>query len=307
MRKILIFPHTTDTLNCYKDNEHYSNGRTISEDSGYEEKKSLMHLTLGLDTHVWDMNYMSMRTLALRRFGMHDVLVEINSSIDDNLDRCEGKVNQLSYDLREGLFSSIDTTLDASEMAENLLAYHDQVNLECGADTSIHLTFNQCLETVIHFQSIWQKIESTHKGMYTAALKEERTREVENGGWSMNVGDSMTKKRSDRLSIFRVPFFFEQLDILRQEHRVWGSLERSKVEEALPNLLSGDQVEANLLDANACDSVGVDIKEKISWSSAKVIKVRPDGLYNLQLFDGTVENGIDRIDIKGPHGLGIFI
>lgn len=296
------FPHTTDTLNCYNDDEHHSNGRNN------EERKSSIHLTLGLDTHVWDMNYMSMRSLALRRFGIHDVLLESNNHINDIMDSCVGKVNQLSYELREGLFSSLDTTLDGPKTAENLLAYHDRVNFECGADTYTHLTYSQCLETVIHFETIWQKIESTHNDMYTAALNEERTREVENGGWTMNVGETMAKKRAERLSIFRVPMFFEQLDKLRQDHRIWGSLhKRSTIEKTLPNLFNGDQVEAYLLDANACNLVGIRAEEKISWVSAKVIKVRPDGLFNLQLFDGKVENGVGRLHIKGPHGLGIFI
>ena len=42
-------------------------------------------------------------------------------------------------------------------------------------------------------------------------------------------------------------------------------------------------------------------------SNSKVVKLRADRMFNLQLFDGMIENGICRVDIKGPHGIGIFI
>ena len=41
--------------------------------------------------------------------------------------------------------------------------------------------------------------------------------------------------------------------------------------------------------------------------AAKIVKVRSDGLFDLQLFDGDVKEGLNRRDIKGPHGLGVFI
>ncbi len=299
------FPHTTDTLNCYQDDDHQSDTHTCSE-----EKKESIHLTLGLDTHVWDMNYMSMRTLALRRFGLHDILLDSTNytNNNDDMNKYKGMVNQLSCDLREGLLSSLDMSRidETTHMANNLAAYNDRVNVECATDTK--LTLDQCLETVIHFNSIWDKIEITHNDMYTAAIQEERTRKMENGGWRLNVGDTMTEKRANRLSIFRVPIFFEQLDNLRQEHQTWGETRQmSNDETSMPNLFEGDQVEANLLDTNVCNSVVMAAEENISWSFAKVIKVRDDGQFNLQLFDGTVKNGVGRHNIKGPHGLGIFI
>jgi len=159
--------------------------------------------------------------------------------------------------------------------------------------------------------------------MYVAALKEERARNLEDGGWATNVGDVMVQKRAERLSIFRVTAFFEKLDKLREMLRVWGDedLQVNKnarnIDESLPYLMEGDQVEANLLDASGRAKTRTNVllgtssfnrtTEKDSWSSAKVIKVRADGLFDLQLFDGTIKNGIHRVDIKGPHGLGIFI
>ena len=315
--------HPTDTLNCYEEESSCNDGDGNGYVSDEKERKSSIHLTLGLDTHVWAMNYMSMRTLALRRFGIHDVLKSNDSKVDPdrNMDMCVGKVNQLSLDLREGLFSSLDNTCNevllldqngASSriLATNLLEFHERANLECGwvdADTKYNsLTLDQCLETVTHFQNIWKKIEVSHEDMYIAALEEEKKRNIEGGSWAMNVGDIMVKERADRLSIFRVPVYFEQLDKLREELRAWGDCKLTpRGVPSLPVILNGDQVEANLRSIGGAGNVYAGVKS--SWSSAKVMKVRSDGLFNLQLFDGTVEEGVDRRDIKGPHGLGVFI
>ena len=313
------FPHTTDTLNCYDENYGGDDNRHGSD----KEKKSSMHLTLGLDTHVWAMNYMSMRTLALRRFDIHDVLEsnDLKDYFDRNMDECVGRVNQLSYDLREGLFSSLDSISDESlilileqnralsiMLATNLLNFHDRVNDECGwADTNgkhNSLTLDHCLETVTHFQTIGRKISNSHEDMYITALEEERMRNIEGKGWAINVKDIMVKERADRLSIFRVPVFFEQLDKLREELRVWGDRPGS-YPTSFPIILNGDHVEVNILVTDAVGNVHAGIKS--SWSPAKIVKVRSDGLFNLQLFDGDVKEGLNRRDIKGPHGLGVFI
>lgn len=308
------FPHTTDTLNCYDDEKNSGRG----DNNGCKERKSSIHMTIGLDTHVWAQNYMSMRTLALRRFGIHNVLksIDFKSDPDRDMDKCIGRANQLSVDLREGLFSSIVSGADNCDetspleqnriLATNLLSFHKRVDVECGwvglEDNS--LTLEMCLETVIQFQYIGQKIKTSHEDMYMAALEEERMRNAGAVDWTTRVGDAMEKEISDRLSIFRVPVYFEQLDKHREELRAWGDRQGDEQVE-LPMLLEGDQVEADLLGIGAfgSDCAGT----KSVWPSAKIIKVRPDGLLNLQLFDGTVRAGVQRRDIKGPHGLGIFL
>ena len=327
------------------------------------------------------MNYMSMRTLALRRFGVHDSLLDPIDLFEShrNMEHCVGRVNRLSHDLREGLFSSLDfhengcdntiahtridktrtdicKSTDTHAMAENLLAFQERIRFDCkeaygdnnNSDAGIgdhpnqhsSLTLEQCFETVLHFKNIWQKIEQTHESMYNAAVREERIRIAEGVGWATNVGDSMIQNRAERLSIFRVPVFFEELDKLREELRAWGDHREDHADTDNDvitgeiNLFDGDQVEAyfvNDVNAEAQTRTNTNTNsrtitntntqnfleysydhtaskaERGSWTSAKVVKVRADGLFNLQLFDGTIENGISRVDIKGPHGLGIFI
>ena len=302
------FPHTTDTLDCYGEDNIISEGcdlYTSPKQQGIGRQSSSIHLTVGLDSHVWSMNYMSMRSLGLRRFGKQDILTSTNNPYVDDMDPCAGKVNQLSEELREGLFSSVDDTLISAEdnisakvledgvkrVAMNLLALNERVNIESSCDNTLSLT--QCVEVVEHFRGIAQKILNTHKDMYVAAVQEEDIRVSEEGEWV--IGDTMTKDRSDRLSIFRVPIYFEQLDEYRDELRTWGMTGgRLGAWAATQNIVNGDQVEANLDDS-------------VSWLSAKVVEARLDGLFDLQLFDGRVAKGVKRDAMKGPHGIGVFI
>jgi hypothetical protein len=162
------------------------------------------------------------------------------------------------------------------------------------------------MEIVTKFCAIGQKIHNTHKEMYISAMYEENLRRTENkDGWT--AGENMTDHQIARLSIFRVPAFFEKLDHCRQELRAWANTpnddgscnNNSKDDESLHILLKGDQIEADL---------GGSATDFRAWSPAKVVSVRSDGLFDIQLFDGQLKKGILREAIKGPHdGIGIFI
>eukprot|EP00957_Ditylum_brightwellii_P000293 23177-Ditylum_brightwellii.AAC.1 len=179
------------------------------------------------------------------------------------MDMCVGRVNRLSNNLREGLYSSVDDTMlsfhsknddpsspklaySMEKLASNLLSFHDRTNLECGWEDELDqsLTFEQCLQTIIQFQNVGQKIANTHQDMYVAAVKEEQMRVDEQGGWALNVGDSMPDERARRLSIFRVPLYFQKMDMFREELRAWGdSTSRIREERKIepPMILIGDQ------------------------------------------------------------------
>ena len=299
------FPHTTDTLDCY------GNEEDAARSFGKEDWS--MHLTVGLDSHVWNLNYISMRTLALRSHGIHDVLLQQTAhNFDRNMDMCVGRVNQLSNDLREGLYSSVDDTMlsfqsskkesaqSMEKLASNLLSFHDRTNLECGfEDAAQSLTFDQCLQTVIQFQDVGQKIANTHQDMYVAAVKEEQMRADEQGEWALNVGSSMADEKARRLSIFRVPLYFQKMDIFREELRAWGS---SGMHEP-PMILLGDQVES-VFPTDLCREVN----GNHPFNSAKVIKISNDGmLFDIQYFNGLIVKGVEEQHLRGPHGIGIFI
>jgi len=275
---------------------------------------------------VWNLNYNSMRTLALRSHGIHDVLLQQTAhNFDRNMDMCVGRVNRLSNNLREGLYSSVDDTMlsfhsknddpsspklaySMEKLASNLLSFHDRTNLECGWEDELDqsLTFEQCLQTIIQFQNVGQKIANTHQDMYVAAVKEEQMRVDEQGGWALNVGDSMPDERARRLSIFRVPLYFQKMDMFREELRAWGdSTSRIREERKIepPMILIGDQVES-VFPMN----LSREVNGNHPFHSAKVIKITNDGLFfDLQYFNGMVQKGVERNSITGPHGVGIFI
>jgi hypothetical protein len=157
---------------------------------------------------------------------------------------------------------------------------------------------------VTQFRDIGQKVLNTHRNMYTSAIAEESVRKIEEGGWPAEKHSIFSaREQIDRLSIFRVPMFFEELDIIRDQLRTWSDeFQRDGgglgAWAASQSILNGDQVEAS----DAGDGVGCS-----GWSPAKVIDARADGLFNLQLFDGSVKKGVRRQDMKGPHGIGVFI
>jgi uncharacterized RmlC-like cupin family protein len=307
------FPHTTDTLSCYQD----------EPDKHFGVEDWSIHLTVGLDSHVWSMNYLSMRRLGLIKFGLVDVLAQTGRSSVHRDSAYVGVVNNLSLDLREQLFRSIDgdflthvsVTDDGGDdktepsvgatgaavfivkMATELYLLNLRVNVEtAGHEEIITLTLEQCIEIVAKFCAVGQKIWKTHKDMYLAALDEEHRRRTEELKWI--PGKPIAKERAERLSIFRVPAFFESLDQCRDDLLSWATSTEGEYgyERHQPVILCGDQIEVDLLG-----------QIQKSWIPCKVVKVRSDGLFDIQLFGGELKRGISRKDIKGPHGIGIFI
>jgi hypothetical protein len=312
------FPHTTDTLSCYSE----------EPDKVFETKDWSIHLTVGLDSHVWSMNYLSMRRLGLRRFYMHDALVLAKGDDHDDSVYMGMANSKLSEELREALFSSVDSSMlsvkddialtvlggeAVEKVAMNLFLLNKQINKEllgnCGRgiaskkDLSLSLSLEQCVVVVTQFRDIGQKVLNTHRNMYTSAIAEESVRKTEDGGWSAEKHSIMSREQIDRLSIFRVPMFFEELDSIRDELRTWADEFQRDGDglgawAASQTILNGDQVESS----EAGGGVGCS-----GWSPAKVIDARADGLFDLQQFDGSVKNGVRRQNMKGPHGIGVFI
>jgi len=54
------FPHVTDTVNV-------ASSSASDSDSEEEDEEASVHLTIGVDTHLWGLNYATMREVALRR------------------------------------------------------------------------------------------------------------------------------------------------------------------------------------------------------------------------------------------------
>jgi hypothetical protein len=299
------FPHTTDTLSCYQN----------EPSKIFDQLDWSIHLTVGLDSHVWSMNYLSMRRLGLRRFAMVDGLNMNDDISNDDDSSYVGMANsKLRQELREALFSSVDTSMlsvasiedggiastvlrqeAVEKVAMDLFLLNEQVNAALRGINEIELSslsLAQCIIVVTQFRDMGQTVFNTHRSMYTSAIAEEQTRTTEKGGWSTEQNEGMSREQIDRLSLFRVPFYFEKLDGIRDELSLWADGDSDGLGMRLPShsILHGDQVQ----EANS-----------IGWS--KVIDARSDGRFDLQQFDGSVKKGVERWNLKGPHGLGIFI
>ena len=81
------FPHTTSTVT----DDDASDGTSI-------------HLTLGIDHHIWELDYLSARRLALRRASVEDAALG-QSRDEDN--RYVGNANNVAEDIRKDLFAEL--------------------------------------------------------------------------------------------------------------------------------------------------------------------------------------------------------
>ena len=148
------FPHTTNTI-----------------DSGPEETDWSIHLTFGLDNHVWDLDFASLRRYGLLRAGTADVLLPGDTDTDSNL--YVGKINSLSSDLHEWLLSPLPMGLlevyegetPASKKRETLEALAVNVmELSSSIDPTLKMTESQWIEAVEMFRQCGQKILSKVSG-----------------------------------------------------------------------------------------------------------------------------------------------
>ena len=83
------FPHTTDTIE--KNVEAIGNG------------DASVHLTIGLDSHIWYLNYAMLRELCLKRAGVEDKMSTINNNNKKGLDRLNKLETNLYWSLQDCL------------------------------------------------------------------------------------------------------------------------------------------------------------------------------------------------------------
>ena len=276
------FPHTTDTV------EEGENGGELS-----------IHMTFGLDNHVWDLDYATIRRFGLLRAGASDALGDPSrgNKIEDPI--FVGKINSVGHDIHESLTSGLprrwlsvypevevgnfDRVDEISrlnrEIAENVLKLCERID---GNEAGLDLEY--WVSVVERFRESGQEVLSTHRDMYLAAIEEGRKRRKEGDG-------PMTQEKIDRLSLFRVPAYFDKLDKAKGNLREWvgenlGGEGGGGGATAIPDdwatswkLKVGDPVEADL---GGC------------MFPAAVTKVNDDGTYDVQFFDGEMESGLPR-------------
>lgn len=277
------FPHTTDTVE--------------ETDADYETS---LHLTFNIDTHVWNLDNLNVRNIALKRAGYKDLL----QSPRGEANLYTGKVNQLPQDLRSSMMDALPLNfLDADPSS-----YDDKlVNFVAGlcsdvsevtGDSANTLTPSSIREALERIHSFGTAVLDIHRDMYLAAIEEGRLRTSE-AAMTAHVSSGkktlITPERMQRLSLFRVRPFFEQLDAAKKELAAWSLEGGALVDDSSssgakldPNwqftaqLKVGDEVEADLGGA---------------FFEAKVSKVA-GSFFDVIFFDGDRADGLERSQIK---------
>jgi hypothetical protein len=291
------FPHTTDTVE-------------ETDDADYDAS---IHLTFNIDTHVWGLDFLSVRNVALRWLGVKDVLAPPSlSTSNPETNRYVGRVNQLPNNIRSLLMDALP--LDFLDMAPNdnpntldpIVRQHEKIFAMVNESTgdSAAIAPDSLVEVLKRIFSYGSSILGIHRDMYLAAVEEGRLREAETAMTS-HIKDSssstsakLTPDQIRRLSLFRVRSFFQKMDAAKKELDHWCLSGDTSVSS-----ISDHSDEDSLLDPNWQFSSPVQIGDECeadlggAFFAAKVSQVVGDK-YNVQFFDGDRADGLDRDQIK---------
>lgn len=272
------FPHTTDTT---KDNVD----------------KTSIHLTFGIDTFIWDLNYLCSRRRALERCHVADTKL---GQLKDGDNKYVGAVNELPketlYDLMEALpMGFLDENAGEVEVGQ-VCKELERISKEVDEETASKVTPGVWKETTQRMQEHGKELLDIHRDMHLAAIEEGKTREAEEAMTAHVEGrrKTLTPEQVQRLSVFRVKKFFDKIDENGKKLVDWtqsgeASAAAKDDDTALPAdwaftlpVKVGDEVEADLGGA---------------FFPAKVSACRGNS-YDVIFFDGDKETGLDRSMIK---------
>ena len=258
------YPHTTDTLTT-------TTTTSTDDDSNVEEEPSL-HLTFNFDSHVWDLNYLSLRQYALMRANVEDTGLS-----PTNNNKYTGNVNLLPMEVWQRLLQHLPLellhpeTTDDSPIIDTITSQLEVVSQEVDVSTYEQIPKEIWKETVLRVRQEGLELLDVHRDMYLAAMKE----------GSIRRSSPLTEIPPHRLSIFRVEPFYKQVDVIKQQLLAWATSSSSSSSSGLPDdwaitvpLSVGDQVEADLGGA---------------YFPASITSVNPNNTYKVTFFDGDVE------------------
>ena len=279
------FPHTTST---------------VVDDDNPEAQETSIHLTLGIDHHIWELDYLSTRRLALRRANVQDTAL---GEMREEEDRYVGKANELPPDIRSDLFAELPLGLldeddKAAQIMDEAILELERISRAVDEETAEAVDKPVWRETAERVRQQGVELLNIHRDMYLAAIEEGRTREAEEAMTAhldKPVRRTMTPERIQRLSLFRVKRYFDEINNSKKGLLEWSYAgEKSdssddSTGEALPDNWAftlpvnvGDQVEADL--------GGALFPATVSLASG--------GKYDVTFFDGDRETGLDRSQIK---------
>lgn len=273
------FPHTTDTAN-----------------EGLDQTS--IHLTFGLDTHIWGLDYLSVRRWALKRCQVPDTKL---GQTDDKDNHYVGAVNQLP---REVLLDLIDALpmgfLDddaGDEEVNQVCAELERISM--AVDESVHskVSGDVWKETTERLQRHGKELLEIHRDMYLAAIDEGRNREAENAMMA-HIQDAnrkgLTPEQMQRLSVFRVKRFFDKIEVNSKSLFDWSYA--GKASQAVLG-------EKSVLPENWAFTMPVKVGDVVdadlggAYFPATVTRASGN-TYDVLFFDGDRDEGLDRSMIK---------
>ena len=273
------FPHTTSTVLNNMVDHH---------------QDTSIHLTVNMDHHIWELDYLSARRLALRRAGVADTALGKQA---DGENYYTGACNLLTdTNLRNDLFSPLPLGLlqdDGDALVDDVTHELERISRAVDAETYQAVPSTVWKETVMRLQQQGRELWDTHRDMYLAALEEGRTREAE-AAMTAHLKEKrvLTPERMQRLSLFRVKRYYDQINAAKESLKEWsyaGAQASTSGPAALPPdwaftlpVKVGDHVEADL--------GGALFPATVSRASG--------GTYDVQFFDGDRETNLQRSQIK---------
>jgi len=277
------FPHTTDT---------------VHDDEDTEKVDTSLHLTFNFDTHVWDLDYLSARRFALRRAGVKDTALGQEREEDN---RYVGQANVLPPVVRNDLFEALPLgLLDDSEQAESMVdtvaSELERISRAVDDTTASAVPLEVWRDTAERLRVHGMELLDIHRNMYESAIQEGRVRIMEEE-MAASLGRTVgtTPERMQRMSLFRVPPYFEQISASKASLAAW-SLTGSSSGTAAAKMELPDNWEFTL-PLNVGDEVEADLGG--AMFPAKVTRVLAGGsAFDVQFFDGDQAQGLDRNMIK---------
>jgi Cupin superfamily protein len=334
------FPHTTGTVINNSNNrimDDASNSNSCSESSskqGNNEDETSIHLTYGLDHHIWDLDYLSARRLALKRACVTDTAL---GDQDDDALRYVGRCNELPRAVHQDLFAALPLGLlspssghgDDAEAAAASAAVPELIQQATATLKGV------CGKVDEHFQTntfdlvnangdhdVWQdtierlvqqgvELLETHIDMYLAAMEEGRLRQAEDAMTAhLSLSSQrpvMSPERVQRLSLFRVKRYYDEINNSKRALQEWALSGKSGSADAATSLSesSGTTAAATSLPGNWAFTMPLHVGDEVeadlggAFFAAKVSRIGPGGdSYDVQFFDGDRESGLERSQIK---------
>lgn len=285
------FPHTTSTASLTADN--------------VPDNETSIHLTINLDHHIWELDYLSARRLALRRAHVADTALE---KVTDGQNYYTGKCNLLADEtLRNELFSPLplgflsDNQETAVAVANQATTELERISKAIDVETANAVPPGVWKETIERLQQQGKELLEIHRDMYLAAIEEGRLRESEDAMTAhLDSGSSsrsaLSPERMQRLSLFRVKKFYDKINESKGSLKEWSFAGESPE-------MSSSTTAAAALPSNWAFSMPVKVGDRVeadlggAFFPATVSRAS-GGTFDVQFFDGDRETNLDRSQIK---------